>query len=210
MGPIAGGDELRDRVCDAALACIARWGVAKTTLEDVAREAGCGRATIYRSFRGGKSEVLSAVVMREAGRLRDAVDGAIVEAGPDLEDMVVGGVVAATGFLGEHEALAYLLAREPELILPWVAFDRLGVLFDIVAEYAAPHLRPFLPDPDEAARAAEWLARVVLTYVLNPADGVDLADERAARHLLRTYVLPGLTAGVSPRLQEEACPATSS
>jgi AcrR family transcriptional regulator len=39
-GPIA------DRVLDAALACVARVGVAKTTLDDVAKEAGCARASV--------------------------------------------------------------------------------------------------------------------------------------------------------------------
>ena len=37
---------------DAALACVARVGVAKTTLDDVAKEAGCARATVYRCFPG--------------------------------------------------------------------------------------------------------------------------------------------------------------
>ena len=41
-----------DRILDAALACIARVGVGKTTLDDVAREAGCARATVYRCFPG--------------------------------------------------------------------------------------------------------------------------------------------------------------
>ena len=33
------------RLIDATLICLARWGVAKTTLDDVARQAGCSRAT---------------------------------------------------------------------------------------------------------------------------------------------------------------------
>ncbi|MEA2588672.1 MAG: hypothetical protein QOH66_1599, partial [Actinomycetota bacterium] len=46
------------RVIDAALRCIARWGIAKTTLDDIAREASCSRATIYRLFPGGKDALL--------------------------------------------------------------------------------------------------------------------------------------------------------
>ena len=52
------------RIVEATLRCIARWGIAKTTLDDVAREAGCGRATIYRAFPGGKAEVLTATQLR--------------------------------------------------------------------------------------------------------------------------------------------------
>jgi AcrR family transcriptional regulator len=198
MAPIAGGEDVvRARIGAAALTCVARWGFAKT-LEDVAREAGCGRATIYRSFQGGKAEVMSAVVAAESLRFRVAVDDAVAAAGDDLEDVVVAGVVAAARFLDGHDALRYLLAHEPDAVLPWVTFHRLGALFAVAGRYADPHLARFLPDADHRARAVEWLARVVLTYVLNPADGVDLTDEADARRLLRTFVLPGIT----PRTQE--------
>lgn len=190
MGAIA-ADE---RICDAAVACVARWGIAKTTLEDVAREAGCGRATIYRTFRGGKAELLGAVLAREAARFRATVEGAMADAGDDLEDVVVAGVVAAARWLSGHEALQFLLAHEPDAVLPHVAFHRMGALFDAVAAFADPHLARFLPDADHRGRAAEWLARVVLTYATNPAGGVDVTDPAGTRRLVRTFVLPGLLA----------------
>ncbi|MBV9252708.1 MAG: helix-turn-helix transcriptional regulator, partial [Actinobacteria bacterium] len=52
---------LDQRILDATLRCIGRWGVAKTTLEDVAREAGCSRATVYRAVPGGKDGLIEAV-----------------------------------------------------------------------------------------------------------------------------------------------------
>ena len=184
------------RICDATLRCVARWGVTKTTLEDVAREAGVGRATIYRTFQGGKGHVLRAVLTRETTRFLAEVEAAI--AGADgLEDVVVAGVTSAARQLAGHEALQYLLAHEPDVVLPHVAFQRMGDLFDVVAAFADPHLARFLPDREHRARAAEWLARVVLTYVFNPVDGVDLADPAAARHLVRTFVLPGLLAATA-------------
>ncbi|MBV9662332.1 MAG: TetR/AcrR family transcriptional regulator, partial [Actinobacteria bacterium] len=45
---------------------------------------------------------------------------------------------------------------------------------------------------DDAQRAAEWGARIVLSYTSCPADDVDLADEASARRLVQTFVLPGL------------------
>ena len=42
----------RGRIRDAALVCIGRFGLAKTTVDDIAREAGCSRATLYRYFDG--------------------------------------------------------------------------------------------------------------------------------------------------------------
>ena len=44
----------RVRIVDAALRCLARQGIAKTTVDDIAREAGLSRATLYRAFPGGQ------------------------------------------------------------------------------------------------------------------------------------------------------------
>ena len=198
-------DAAAARICDAALACVARWGIAKTTLEDVAREAGVGRATIYRTFRGGKAHLLRATLLRESERFLDGIRGAVGSAGPELEDVVVAGVTTAARQLAGHEALNFLLAHEPDAVLPHVAFHRMGVLFDHVAAFADPYLARFLPDADERRRAAEWLSRVVLTYVFNPAEGVDLTDEASTRRLIRTFVLPGLRAG-APTTSPEPTP----
>jgi hypothetical protein len=76
-----------------------------------------------------------------------------------------------------------------------------------VAAFAAPRLLPFVDgDPDAAARAAEWLARVVLSYVAVAPGRADLGDDATARHLIRTFVLPGLrltTAGREPINHQE-------
>ena len=52
----------RQRILEATYACVARWGLAKTTVEDVAREAKLSRATVYRTFPGGRDELVTAVV----------------------------------------------------------------------------------------------------------------------------------------------------
>ena len=205
-----GEDELRARVCDAALACMARWGLTKTTLEDVAREAGCGRATIYRTFQGGKAEVMAEVLRREVARFGSQVDAAIGAVDPDdATEVVVAGVVAAARFLRSHRALGYLFAHEPDVILPWVSFNRIDVVYGIATDVASPHLRRFVADGDEAARAAELLVRTVLSYVLNPSPGHHLTDPEQARRLLSTYVVPGLvrtTPTTSYATTEAPCP----
>jgi len=53
--------EVRERLLQATYSCVARWGLAKTTVEDAAREAGVSRATVYRYFPGGRDELISAV-----------------------------------------------------------------------------------------------------------------------------------------------------
>ena len=60
--------DVRERLLQATYDCVARWGLAKTTVEDAAREAGVSRATVYRYFPGGRDELLSAVVGWEFSR----------------------------------------------------------------------------------------------------------------------------------------------
>src|SRR5689334_23452531 len=79
--------QLRDRILEATLVTLARYGVAKTTLADVAKEAGCARATVYRYF-GGKAQLLDAVVVHESTRILGAIDASVVD-GMEIDDALV-------------------------------------------------------------------------------------------------------------------------
>jgi AcrR family transcriptional regulator len=185
---------IEDRAVLATLNCVARHGLAKTTFDDVAREAGCARATLYRYF-GGKRQLVRITVLREAARIAASVRGA-ADAESTFEHAVVAMVVRAAQELRDHEALQFLFAFEPELVLPHVTFDA-GNRFLVGAGSAvAPALERFLP-ADRTDRAGEWLARVVLTHALSPSSPIDLTDEAAARALVRELVLPGLLASES-------------
>jgi AcrR family transcriptional regulator len=182
--------ETDQRIIDAALRCIARWGLAKTTVEDVAREAGCSRATLYRAFPGGKEAVLAAVVDREVHRLHDAVAGAM-GATDTLEDALVAAITSVARHVDGHAAFRFLLADEPGVVLPHLAFHELDVLLERVRAVGGPLLERHL-DPTTAARTAEWVARIVISYTCSPAAGVQLTDDASVRRLVRAFVLPGL------------------
>jgi len=188
------GDRVADpttRVTDAALRCFARWGVAKTTLDDIAREAGCSRATVYRLFPGGKEVVLESAAGGELTRFLDGLRSALAETPDDLEELLVVGVSYAARTVRDHEALQFLLAHEPEVILPLIAFDRCNVVLGLAASFAAPWLEPHV-GREWAHRGGEWLARMVLSYTLVPSAGFDLTDDAGARRFVRSFVLPGL------------------
>ena len=83
-----------ERARTAVLACIGRFGLAKTTIDDIAREAGCSRATLYRYF-DGKPEIVGSAVAAEHARIA----GVVVDAGraaPTFADAVVAVVSSAT------------------------------------------------------------------------------------------------------------------
>jgi AcrR family transcriptional regulator len=178
------------RLLAATVACIARVGVSKTTLDDVAREAGCSRATLYRYF-PGKPPLLRALVSREAVVLEHELQAVAAES-PTLEDAVVAVVLRAAEWLASHPALQFVMTAEPEVLLPHLAFDGADRVLHAGAKVVAPALTPFL-DPDSAERAGEWLARMILSYVSSPTDSVDLADPNSVRRLVADFVVPGLT-----------------
>jgi AcrR family transcriptional regulator len=181
-------------VVDATLRCIARWGVAKTTLDDVAREAGWSRATVYRLFPGGKDAVLEAVGQVELERLFAALSVPLAAAG-DLEELLVTGMSEAGARITTHRALGFLVAHEPEVILPQISFDRAERVLARAASFAAPYLARWL-DPEDANRVAEWVTRIVLSYAAAPSEEVDIADGSSVRRLVRNFVLPGIQASL--------------
>jgi AcrR family transcriptional regulator len=192
---------IEERAVRATLTCVARHGLAKTTVDDVAREAGCARATLYRYY-GGKRELVRITVAREAERIAAAIRAA-GDAESTLEEAAVAMSVRAARELRQHHALQFVFAFEPELALPHVTFDAGNRFLAGAGAAVAPTLARFLPD-NRAERAGEWLARVVLTHAVSPTSPIDLTDEAAARALVREFVLPGL-AGV-----ESVLPITSS
>jgi AcrR family transcriptional regulator len=190
-----GGDDrssTRVRIVDAALGLLARQGSAKTTVDDIARASGFSRATLYRTFPGGKDDVLEAVVATEVARLFSTLAVAMGEA-TDLEEVLVAGMSEAAQRLSSHRALAYMLQHEPGVILPHLTFADLDRILMVAGDFAAPFFARWL-EPDQASRAAEWAVRIVLAYVADPAPGTDLADPDDTRALVRRFVLPGILA----------------
>lgn len=192
------------RLADAALRLVARYGLAKLTLDDVAREAGCSRATLYRYY-PGKQALLGAVVATETARLRAGLDEAMGDV-TTLEEALA----AAAGFgareFARHAALQFLLAHEPGSVLPHLCFAGADRLLALLSEAVAPHLGRFLPSL-QARRVGEWLARIVLSYGCTPpAHLPGSGGEAAVLKVVSDFVAPAVSppgAGVSPGQQED-------
>jgi AcrR family transcriptional regulator len=182
----------RVRLVDGALRCLARQGIAKTTVDDIARAAGLSRATAYRTFPRGKDGILAAVVETEVARLFSTLAVAMGEAG-DLEDVLVAGMVESARWLRGHEPLAYLLEHEPGVVLPYVTFGGFDQVMLVASDLAAPFFARWL-EPEQASRAAEWAVRIVMAYCSDPSPHADLTDPADTRALVRTFVLPGILA----------------
>ena len=184
----------RERVLEACYACVARHGLDRTTVEDVAREAGLSRATIYRAFPGGRDDLVRETVVWEMGRffggLAEHVAGA-----PDLATLIEDGLAYARAAILEHAVLQTVLRTEPERLLPLmtVEVDRplrfvVGYLEPFLErEERAGHLRPDIAVPD----AAEFIGRLLLSLIGSPGRW-DLGDPVEVRLLVREQLLAGV------------------
>jgi AcrR family transcriptional regulator len=179
------------RAVAALLTCIARFGLAKTNLDDVAREAGCSRATLYRYF-SSKSDLLEQMVLTELERIT-ALAVAAGGSQHTFADAVVATAVTTARALVAHDALQFLIAHEPDAVLGHLAFEPGDRVLVLVGDALAPAFLPWLK-PTGAARAGEWLTRVLRSYVLMPNPPIDLTDAAAARRFLEQLVVPGLEA----------------
>ncbi len=63
----------RDVILRAAWKLIRHYGYTKTTIQDIAREAGVGKGTLYLSFRS-KSDIMLALVDRTSERITNDLD----------------------------------------------------------------------------------------------------------------------------------------
>lgn len=98
-----------DRVMSAARRCFARFGVAKTTIEDIAGEAGMSRASVYRHVPGGRDQIVLEVLAGESeARLVELVDE--VSGHKRFADQLTAALVANIGALRDDEQLAVIFS----------------------------------------------------------------------------------------------------
>lgn len=184
------GPDTRERILEAAYACVARWGLSKTSVEDVAKEADLSRSTLYRYFPGGRDELIGAVIGWEHdrffGRLYEAVHDA-----SSLEEVMERGLTFAHRSIAEHEVLQRVLMTEPELLLPQLTVKNERTL-RLVAGFLTPYLvrHPLAPGV-VVAEAADFLARMVLSYMAAPGRW-DLDDPDQVARLVRAELLGGI------------------
>ena len=194
LGALVSPDEAnrRLRIVDAALRCVAIKGLRGTTVEEIASEAGIARATLYRTFPGGRDAVLAAVADTESARFFASMTVALAGA-DDLESLLVRFMTGVTRRLTDSTLIAAMWAEQPETLFSRVAFDGLDATLALASDFAWPFFGQWM-DEDPARRAAEFAVRVVLSYLLSPSQGVDLTDEASARALIERHVLAGVEA----------------
>jgi AcrR family transcriptional regulator len=198
------------RLCDAALACIERSGLAKTTLEDVAAEAEVSRQTIYRYF-ANRDELLLDALLLELQRNQgpDPLDESLadIHTSEDAVEALVVGAVFTIESIRRNPKLSALLVTEGDSVR-----STLAGASELLFRHHADDLRPWLAlgqkigflnpdlDPDEMA---EWLLRVTLSLLTEP--GLVERDSDQLHDYLKAYLTP-VFAGPGPRRARKGRP----
>ncbi|ETA96343.1 hypothetical protein MOKP104_29230 [Mycobacterium avium subsp. hominissuis] len=185
--------QARDRLLTAAERCYAQRGVARTTIVDIAREAGVHRSTVYVYFQS-KDEVLAACFVRSMASVLEAAEPCYHTDEPFLEQLIratVVGLAAARSsptvmlLLGDDQIGRTYRAAEASELWRKNLVENIGQR--ITAAVAAGEVR----DDVAVETMARWVTRLAFSLVQEPGSAEDGGDEA----ILRAF-LPG---ALSPR-----------
>lgn len=192
MAKVAVDDSVvtRDSLISSAERCIARFGLAKTTMADVAKEAGVHRATLYRYF-ADREGLISAVFLRQSEPMIARASREL-ERSEDVAEGLVQTIVDAVAELRRSELVKGLLSAESS---PMAA--HLSLMSDEVAKVARTAAEPALMRAREEGRlrpsvaiddAMAWSLRASFSLLY---DQPVLSQTEQVR-LLRTFLIPAL------------------
>lgn len=171
-----------DRILDAAERLYTQRDSDSIGMNEIARAAGCSRATLYRYFEN-REALRTAYIHRETRRLGREI---IARAG-DIEDpreRLVASILVTLAMVRESPALAswFATTRPP-------AGGELAGQSDVIAALAVAFLHSLGPDDAAAVeRRARWTVRVIVSLLTYP--GRDEDDERA---MIEEFVVPIVT-----------------
>ncbi len=168
-----------DRILDAAEGLFTEHDPGSVGMNEIARAAGCSRATVYRYFEN-RDALQRAYVHRETYRLHDAIKEQISGI-DDARRRLITGVSTTLRLVRESPALASWFATTQPPIGGEIAEQS-----EVIRALAAGFLKSLEPGDSAAVeRRARWLVRVITSLLLFP--GRDDADEAA---MVEEFVIP--------------------
>jgi AcrR family transcriptional regulator len=165
-----------DRILDAAEDLFTRQDAATVGMSEIARAAGCSRATVYRYFEN-RDALYTAYVHREAYRVFTEM-GKHIAGIADPRERLLEGVVASLRSVRESPALSSWFASAQRPIGGEMA-ERSEVIKALTEAFLGSL------GSDDVEQRARWLVRVMISLLVFP--GHDDADERI---MLEEFVLP--------------------
>lgn len=185
-------DPAAEAIVDAAMHQFELSGIARSTMQEIARRANAARVTVYRRF-PSKDALIEAVMMRELRGFMVEFDSALDQY-DSLDDRVVEGFVFVLEAMRGHRLLRRVLEREPETILPMLTTQG-STFVDAAREALLTRLRLDVSaqdqrSPAELAIIADVIIRLLMSFLLTPMTLIDLDDTEQARAFALRYLRP--------------------
>jgi AcrR family transcriptional regulator len=183
----------RERLTEATERCLRQSGIRRTTMVDIANEAGVSRGLIYQYF-PDKSAIIAATLTqidesfwRMSNARVSAVDGlaAQVTEAVLLARSHIPGTLALRLKTAEPGAFATTVGVGIKELMP--AMSR----FWRVYIERAKRNGEIRPDVD-VAQASEWIMRILYSLITMPGDSVDADDPKSLRRFIDQFLVPGL------------------
>ncbi|MGW6726929.1 TetR/AcrR family transcriptional regulator [Nocardia sp. NPDC055029] len=188
-------DSAAARILDAALIQFEQVGVKKTTIEDIARQAGVDRATVYRRV-GSRDDVVTAVFAREVARVLTDLQS-LPGKHDNLDDLVADILVTVVGRWRAHPLVQRLLVLEPDRVMPHLTTDSAPTIAtsiltteSMLREAIAAGM---LAEPPDLLARAEVLCRIVHSMILAPSGLLPLHTDEELDAFARAYLVPVIT-----------------
>lgn len=175
-----------------AKACYLRVGIDKTGMEDIARESGLARSTLYRYF-PRHEQLLLAVVSAEMQVINEQLMKKLARY-QEPADKIVEGLIMAMRAIPEHPLLSRVFAQDeggmlrsalwssPELV-------ELGIhLMSAIVDEARQSRQ--LQESVAAEVLVEWVYRILLSFISLPSNWIK--TDKALRSTLHALLIPVL------------------
>lgn len=179
------------QILDAARRTFLRYGPAKVTVQDVAREAGVSRGSVYKYYKN-RDQLIESVKDFAEVVFADDLDRAMA-GGVTFEDQVVQAALLFQEVLrirphspGHSEFVALELTLHSG---PFVANTSGVVRRYLELARARGEVRRELP----IAWGAEWISRVLISILNNPSQAFDQSDPAELESFVRAFAVRGLS-----------------
>lgn len=173
------------KILDAARAEFERYGVRRTTIDDIASRAGISRRTLYRSFTS-KDALFERLMVEDATALFRRL-GEVAE-GRDAQGAIVECFTIGFQLIRDMSLVQRILESEPEVLSPRGRDS--AALIQLGAQFIAGSLRRSgvtMPDEDLNA-VSEILYRLAVSLLLTPEGQLDTSDPAAVRRYAQRYL----------------------
>lgn len=168
-----------DDLLDAAGLAFERVGVSQATMVDVARQAGCSRATLYRNFPNREALHL-AFVHRATLRIAAVI---APRRAPDTPRAMVDLIIRGIRAVREDPLLAVWF--EPQNMAIPIALSQNSELLNAMTAGLAGELGGDTRSPADIELLGAWLLRCIVSLLAMPG-----ASEEVERAMLHEFVVP--------------------